>query len=83
MSVGSRAEVMHGNADNTSGGLKKSDLKYNKNGRIVSKRKSEKMKKEKGRRLKAAGFTLSKKGQKFGPKKSQKNKSKKNKTARK
>ena len=47
MSVGSRAEVMHGNADNTSGGLKKSDLKYNKNGRIVSKRKSEKMKKEK------------------------------------
>jgi hypothetical protein len=34
--VGSRAQVMHGNAKHTSGGLKKSDLKYNKQGRIVS-----------------------------------------------
>ena len=38
--VGSRAEVMHGTAEKTSGGLTKSDLKYNKYGEIVSKRKS-------------------------------------------
>lgn len=43
--VGSRAEVMHGNAKHTSGGLTKKDLKYNKSGSIVSKKKSEKMKK--------------------------------------
>jgi hypothetical protein len=35
--VGSRAQVMHGTADHTSGGLKKSDLKYNAYGKIVSK----------------------------------------------
>ena len=35
--VGSRAEVMHGNAKRTSGGLRKKDLKYNKKtGKIVS-----------------------------------------------
>ena len=28
--VGSRAQVMHGNAHKTSGGLTKSQLKYNK-----------------------------------------------------
>jgi hypothetical protein len=38
--VGSRAEVMHGTAHHTSGGLTKADLKYNKYGRIVSKAKS-------------------------------------------
>ncbi len=38
--VGSRAEVFHGNADHTSGGLKKSDLLQNDRGRIVSKKKS-------------------------------------------
>lgn len=38
--VGSRAEVMHGTAHHTSGGLQKKDLKYNKQGRIVSKKKS-------------------------------------------
>lgn len=37
--VGSRAEVMHGNAEHTSGYLYKDDLMYNKEGRIVSKRK--------------------------------------------
>ena len=36
---GSRAEVMHGNKDCTSGGLTKKDLMYNKHGRIVSRRK--------------------------------------------
>jgi hypothetical protein len=38
--VGTRAQVMHGTAEKTKGGLKKDDLKYNKYGRIVSKRKS-------------------------------------------
>ena len=37
--VGSRAEVMHGTAEHTSGYLYKDDLMYNKEGRIVSKRK--------------------------------------------
>lgn len=37
--VGSRAAVYHGNADHTSGGLKKGDLVMNKHGRIVSRRK--------------------------------------------
>ena len=37
--VGSHAEVWHGTADHTSGGLKKSDLMKNKHGRIISKRK--------------------------------------------
>lgn len=44
--VGSRAEVMHGTADHTSGGLTKRDLKYNpRSGRIVSRRKSAKARK--------------------------------------
>jgi hypothetical protein len=42
--IGSRAQVMHGTAHHTSGGLTKKDLKYNKAGRIVSKKKSSTMK---------------------------------------
>jgi hypothetical protein len=38
--IGTRAQVMHGTAMRTVGGLMKKDLKYNKSGRIVSKRKS-------------------------------------------
>jgi hypothetical protein len=38
--VGSRAEVMHGTAYHTAGGLKKHALKYNKHGKIVSRAKS-------------------------------------------
>ena len=60
--VGSRAQVWHGNADHTSGGLKKKDLMMNKHGRIVSKAKSVSAKKEK--RLEKAGY-FTKKG-KFG-----------------
>ena len=45
---------MHGTADKTPGGLTKSDLKYNKAGRIVSRKKSMKAKKEK--RLIKLGF---------------------------
>lgn len=40
MRVGSRAQVMHGTAHHTSGGLTRKQLKYNKAGRIVSVRKS-------------------------------------------
>jgi hypothetical protein len=44
--IGSRAQVMHGNARMTGGGLKKKDLKYNKYGKIVSKKMSDIAKKE-------------------------------------
>jgi hypothetical protein len=41
MSIGSRAQVYHGNATETAGGLKKKDLKVvKKTGEIVSKAKS-------------------------------------------
>jgi len=64
--IGSRSQVMHGTAHHTSGGLTKSDLKYNKWGRIVSRKKSMKAKKEK--RLEKAGYKT-RKG-KFGAVKS-------------
>lgn len=37
MTVGSRAQVFHGNADTTPGGLSKSDLVQSKDGTIKSK----------------------------------------------
>jgi hypothetical protein len=37
--IGSKAQVFHGNATHTSGGLKKADLVKNKHGRIVSRKK--------------------------------------------
>ena len=40
--IGSRAQVNHGTAYKTSGGLKKKDLKKNKHGKIVSRKKSAK-----------------------------------------
>ena len=52
--VGSRAEVFHGNAKHTSGGLMKKDLIKNKHGRIVSKKKHNLEKKT--MRLKKLGF---------------------------
>ena len=54
MSVGSRAQVWHGTAKKTSGGLTKKDLKKNKAGRIVSVKMSNRAKKE--RRLEKAGY---------------------------
>ena len=51
---GSRAEVFHGTAKHTSGGLKKGDLLMNKHGRIVSRKKHASAKKEK--RLLKHGF---------------------------
>jgi hypothetical protein len=56
--VGTRAQVIHGTAHHTSGGLTKADLKYNKWGRIVSKAKSAKAKKE--NRLVKLGFKTQK-----------------------
>lgn len=60
--TGSRAEVFHGTAHKTTGGLIKSHLKKNKHGRIVSLRKHKSAKRE--RRLEKHGWTA-KKG-KFG-----------------
>lgn len=45
-SIGSRAEVFHGTAKHTSGGLTKKDLLKNKHGRIVSRSKHASAKKE-------------------------------------
>lgn len=74
--TGSRAQVLHGTAYKTSGGLTKNQLMMNKNGRIVSKSKHNTAKKEK--RLEKAGF-FTQKG-KFGAvKKTLVKKTKKNK----
>lgn len=62
--TGSRAQVMHGNAKKTSGGLTKKQLKYNKQGKIVSKKASALAKKN--NRLVKSGY-VTKKGQ-FGVK---------------
>ena len=45
--VGSRAQVHHGTAYKTTGGLKHSDLMMNKHGRIVSRKKHATAKREK------------------------------------
>jgi hypothetical protein len=58
ITIGSRAQVMHGTAHHTSGGLTKRDLKYNKWGRIVSKKRSTLAKKT--RRLEKAGYKATK-----------------------
>lgn len=55
---GSRAEVYHGSAKHTSGGLTKSDLKMNKRGSIVSVKASNRAKKE--NQLEKAGFKTKK-----------------------
>jgi len=62
MLIGSRAQVWHGTAHKTSGGLTKKDLMQNKAGRIVSRAKHSSSKKE--MRLVKAGYGT-KKG-KFG-----------------
>ena len=51
---GSRAKVWHNKAKKTKGGLTKKDLKKNKRGRIVSKKKSLQAKRNKT--LKKAGY---------------------------
>jgi hypothetical protein len=57
--VGSKAEVFHGTAKKTSGGLKKTDL-MKKKGRIISRRKSAAGKKQ-IKYLRALGY-IAKKG---------------------
>ena len=65
--VGSKAQVFHGTAKHTSGGLTKKDLVQNKHGRIVSRRKMLAGKKalkyltRKGYKAKKGRFTLFKK----------------------
>ena len=54
MRIGSRAQVFHGTAKQTSGGLRRSDLKKNKRGAIVSRRASDRAKKD--NRLVKAGY---------------------------
>ena len=76
--VGSRAQVWHGNAKHTSGGLTKDDLMMKK-GRIVSRRASKSAKKNQN--LKKAGYTT-KKGV-FGAFKNGKKVTKKTKRSRK
>jgi len=67
---GSKAQVWHGTAKKTSGGLTKSDLMKNKHGRIISKRKHSLGKKsiknlrKLGYIAKKGQFTLFKKGHK-------------------
>ena len=62
MLEGSRAQVWHGTAYKTSGGLTREHLFYNKHGRIVSRKKHATAKREK--RLEKHGF-FARKGQ-FG-----------------
>jgi len=66
LTIGSRAQVWHGTAKKTSGGLTKKDLVMNKRGRIVSKRKAKTAKKEKLSRF------GDKKAEPFGSKKTRK-----------
>jgi hypothetical protein len=47
MLIGTRAQVWHGTAYKTSGGLTKNDIMQNKNGRIVSMKKHKTAKQEK------------------------------------
>ena len=56
--IGTRAQVWHGTAKKTSGGLTKSALMMNKHGRIVSRKKHETAKREK--RLVKAGYVTKK-----------------------
>lgn len=82
--IGSRAQVWHGTAYKTSGGLTKDKLMMNKHGRIVSRSKHTTAKREK--RLEKAGYKTQK--GKFGavkvsPKKSRKSRRKSRKSRRK
>ena len=62
MLIGSRAQICHGTAYTTKGGLTKADLLMNKRGHVVSKKLFNRAKREK--RLERAGY-FTQKG-KFG-----------------
>ena len=72
MIVGTRAQVLHGTADRTAGGLEKENLMLSKDGRIVSKAARaaalKRMKREKGKHLTKV-FRPAKKGFKLQPRK--------------
>ena len=74
MTIGSRAQVLHGNADRTSGGLVKSDLRKNKYEKIVSIKASKSAKKRfdtnPDLRMAFAEFKIAKKSRKSKTKKS-------------
>jgi hypothetical protein len=82
--IGSRSEVYHGNAQRTSGGLKKNDLVKNKNGYIVSRKKSNMALQRKYNPLLDKGLLVKKGSREFGVEQMRKNsknkKSKKNRT---
>ena len=59
---GSRAQVIHGTAIKTPGGLTKKNLRKNKHGRIVSVKASKSAKKNKN-----LGSNQARKGDPFGP----------------
>ena len=78
--IGSRREVMSGTAFKTPGNLRKKDLKYNKNRRIVSKKQSARAKRE--NRLVKSGYVTKRGvfgseyvGEKKSPKRRKKSKS--------
>lgn len=56
MTTGSKAQVWHGTADKTAGGLTKKDLMKNKHGRIISRRKHALGAKSAKKYLFAAGY---------------------------
>ena len=69
--IGSRAEVFHGNAHHTSGGLTKKSLNKNKHGRIVSKKVANAAKRQNhlgkaGYKTKKGTFGAFKNGKKVG-----------------
>jgi hypothetical protein len=77
MTVGSKAQVFHGTAKHTSGGLTKKDLVQNKHGRIVSRRKMMAGKKalkfltRKGYKARKGSFKLFKKHSRKGSRRQQ------------
>ena len=80
---GSRAQVMNRSALRTPGGLRRKDLKYNKQGRIVSKKRSARAKRE--NRLVKSGYVTEKGvfGSKFVGEEKKKKKSSKKKPSKK
>ena len=58
--VGTKAQVWHGTAKHTSGGLTKGDLMKTRKGRIVSKKKKHAAGKKALKQLKKAGYVAKK-----------------------
>lgn len=75
---GSRAEVFHGNALMTTGGLMRKDLLKNKHGHIVSTAKVKHSKDPKKNPLLAMGLLAKRRSKKFGPNYSKNNSIKSN-----